>query len=61
VNEPEPPPRSTGIADGPRVAHLEGPAEAEACEYCGARALAWRKCKLICRSCAQVNRSCADL
>lgn len=39
----------------------DGPAEGESCDYCGARTLSWRKCKLICSSCSQINKSCADL
>ena len=33
----------------------------ETCDYCGAAALTWRKCKLICGNCSQINKSCADL
>jgi len=33
----------------------------ESCDYCGAATLEWRKCKLICTSCRQINKSCADL
>lgn len=33
----------------------------EACDYCGAPTLEWRKCKLVCASCRQINKSCADL
>lgn len=33
----------------------------EVCEYCDAATLTWRKCKQICTSCGQINRSCADL
>ena len=32
-----------------------------ACDYCGSPSLVWRKCKLICSSCHQINKSCADL
>jgi len=39
----------------------DGPAVGETCDYCGSNALRWRKCKLICESCAQINKSCADL
>ena len=35
--------------------------QVECCEYCDAATLAWRKCKHICMSCGQINRSCADL
>jgi hypothetical protein len=31
------------------------------CDYCGATQLEWRKCKLICANCKQINKSCADL
>jgi hypothetical protein len=34
---------------------------AESCDYCGANTLEWRKCKLVCTSCRQINKSCADL
>jgi hypothetical protein len=34
---------------------------AESCDYCGAITLEWRKCKLICTNCRQINKSCADL
>jgi hypothetical protein len=53
--------RVAGIADGPRVTQVDGPAEDEPCDHCGAHALAWRKCKLICANCAHINKSCADL
>ncbi|HEX8723950.1 MAG TPA: hypothetical protein VF737_01015 [Gemmatimonadaceae bacterium] len=33
----------------------------EACDHCGSTALEWVKCKLICRQCRQINKSCADL
>ena len=36
-------------------------APAESCEFCGATALAWRKCKQVCLRCGNINRSCADL
>jgi hypothetical protein len=36
-------------------------APAETCDYCGSIALEWRKCKLICADCRQINKSCADL
>lgn len=44
-------------ADGP----ADGPAVGESCDYCGSTTLTWRKCKLICTSCSQINKSCADL
>jgi len=36
-------------------------AVAAACDYCGSVRLEWRKCKLICADCKQINKSCADL
>jgi hypothetical protein len=39
----------------------DGPADGERCDYCGSDALWWRKCKLICENCRQINKSCADL
>jgi hypothetical protein len=39
----------------------DGPAVGEPCDYCGVEALSWRKCKLICANCKQINKSCADL
>lgn len=33
----------------------------EHCDYCGAESLSWRKCKLVCANCSQINKSCADL
>jgi len=36
-------------------------APAECCDYCGSERLEWRKCKLVCNDCRQINKSCADL
>jgi hypothetical protein len=36
-------------------------APSETCDYCGAEALTWRKCKLICGNCGNIVKSCADL
>jgi hypothetical protein len=33
----------------------------ELCDYCASPRLEWRKCKLICVDCRQINKSCADL
>lgn len=33
----------------------------ESCDYCGSTELEWRKCKLVCAQCRQINKSCADL
>jgi hypothetical protein len=50
----------TGTADRP-ADPIERKAEREPCDYCGAVALEWRKCKLVCTQCHQINKSCADL
>jgi hypothetical protein len=33
----------------------------EACDICGAESTEWLKCKLVCRNCRAIVRSCADL
>jgi hypothetical protein len=33
----------------------------ETCDYCASSRLEWRKCKLVCANCHQINKSCADL
>jgi hypothetical protein len=40
---------------------LHDRASEERCDYCGAAALTWRKCKLVCGNCANIVKSCADL
>jgi len=35
--------------------------EPQACDWCGSLHLAWVKCKLVCRNCRQIVKSCADL
>lgn len=52
-------PMVTAASASPRVS--DGATDGETCDYCGSTTLAWRKCKLICTSCAQINKSCADL
>ncbi len=62
------PPRAAGAEAVPvavpmaaGVAVPGGGNERGACEFCGAERLAWRKCKLVCEACANINKSCADL
>jgi hypothetical protein len=51
-----------GVLIAPTAAPDHRPvAEAESCDYCGSARLEWRKCKLICADCRQINKSCADL
>jgi hypothetical protein len=53
---------STAAAGAAPVDASEEPGEtADGCDYCGSAALEWRKCKLICTNCRQINKSCADL
>lgn len=33
----------------------------DVCDYCASERIVWRKCKLICEQCGQINKSCADL
>jgi hypothetical protein len=35
--------------------------ELESCDWCGSTDLWWRNCKLLCRSCSAIVKSCADL
>ncbi len=39
----------------------DGRAIGETCDHCGEETLRWRKCKLICESCGNIVKSCADL
>jgi len=50
-----------GVLVKPLAQEADPAAAAECCDYCGSAALEWRKCKLICSTCAQINKSCADL
>ena len=64
----EPVPRKREVAADREVKPVvERPVETplsgmtETCDYCGSARLEWRKCKLICLTCSQINKSCADL
>ena len=37
------------------------PVETESCDWCGSTDLWWRNCKLLCRACSAIVKSCADL
>jgi len=37
------------------------PAEEETCDVCGSTDVWWRNCKLLCRNCGAIVKSCADL
>jgi len=44
-----------GAADAPVIE------PAEQCDWCGSTDLWWRNCKLLCRRCQSIVKSCADL
>lgn len=46
---------------GSDVSAPEPPPEVERCDWCGSTDLWWRNCKLLCRSCSAIVKSCADL
>jgi hypothetical protein len=50
-----------GVVIDSAVHQADAPLAAESCDYCGSARLEWRKCKLICVDCRQINKSCADL
>jgi hypothetical protein len=56
--EPTAEDRGRKTEDGTRP---DGYAAGELCDYCGAEALTWRKCKLVCLKCGNIVKSCADL
>jgi hypothetical protein len=37
------------------------PASEESCDWCGSTDTWWRSCKLLCRRCGAIVKSCADL
>jgi hypothetical protein len=62
--EPKPPASLSGTSQRPPAASEAREyqtAVATACDYCGSPNIVWRKCKLICEECKQINKSCADL
>lgn len=63
--EPKPPQSLSGTSarpPEPNVREREYQAAVqESCDYCDSARLSWRKCKLICEQCGQINKSCADL
>ena len=60
--EPKAPMSLSGSSARPSIPEREYQAAVqEACDYCSSPRLTWRKCKLICEQCGQINKSCADL
>jgi hypothetical protein len=53
-DRPDPAPPS-GVPPAPQQA------EEETCDVCGSTDLWWRNCKLLCRRCHSIVKSCADL
>jgi hypothetical protein len=35
--------------------------QSDACDVCGSTDTWWRSCKLLCRNCGRIVKSCADL
>lgn len=61
-SEPVPSPPPPIAAPAAREMHTPpAPDDAERCEICGSERTVWRNCKLICQSCRQIVKSCADL
>jgi hypothetical protein len=53
---------SSGGTPSPRAGQpADGKRETAPCDFCGMPKLTWRKCKLICEACGNINKSCADL
>ena len=61
------PDSTTSAIDGNTFGETEQETQAcdapsvDSCDYCGSARLEWRKCKLVCADCRQINKSCADL
>jgi len=53
--------RNTRAADHATPEPEPPSAEVESCDWCGSTDLWWRNCKLLCRSCNAIVKSCADL
>ncbi|HVE80274.1 MAG TPA: hypothetical protein VNA89_15515 [Gemmatimonadaceae bacterium] len=49
------------MPDEPSGAPAPADAPAEVCDVCGSRDLYWRNCKLLCRGCRSIVKTCADL
>ena len=59
--EPKKPESLSGTSARPVAQREYQAAVQDACDYCSSARLTWRKCKLICEQCGQINKSCADL
>jgi len=54
--------RPDSFAERPfSIFHSPLPPVEEQCDHCASPDLHWVKCKLICRNCRQIVKSCADL
>jgi hypothetical protein len=47
--------------ESPPSADVPPETSEESCDLCGSTDLWWRNCKLLCRSCQGIVKSCADL
>jgi hypothetical protein len=59
--EPQRPQGLSATSAPPVEARQYQAAVQEVCDYCSSARITWRKCKLICEQCGQINKSCADL
>jgi hypothetical protein len=51
----------THLPPPPREPVVGPPPDVETCDWCGSTDLWWRNCKLLCRGCSAIVKSCADL
>ena len=56
-------PDAPGTPEAPRVPEAPDAARRieEECDVCGSTNVWWRNCKLLCRGCGAIVKSCADL
>jgi len=55
-------PRQSGAAgDGHPERVRVAAADEERCDWCGSSDTWWHNCKLLCRNCGAIAKSCADL
>jgi len=48
------------VSDDAPTRH-DDPPQSERCDRCGSASTWWRNCKLLCRDCGAIVKSCADL
>ena len=58
--EPKRPDTLSGTSARPSEREYQAAVQ-DRCDHCDSPRLTWRKCKLICEQCGQINKTCADL